>query len=174
MWVSKLLIVGMIFSAMAVLLAGCRQLKETYETVIMPRPVMHRPDYDERKFNMRETQRPTAVQSAVELSEKYARLSEELTSEQRKGEALSRQNAELRGQVTELQVELTQVQKELSESNKFLLDMRIELGQWKHDVLGFRDEMRQAQKVQLEGLARILKVLGAEAISISSISKAYE
>ncbi len=40
--------------------------------------------------------------------------------------------------------------------------MQVELVKWKSDVLGFRDEMRKAQSVQLQALTRIMKILGAE------------
>ena len=40
--------------------------------------------------------------------------------------------------------------------------MRIELNNWKIDILGFRDEIRDAETAQLEALLKILKVLGGE------------
>jgi hypothetical protein len=40
--------------------------------------------------------------------------------------------------------------------------MRIELNNWKTNILGFRDEMRDADKTQLQALLRILKALGGE------------
>jgi hypothetical protein len=40
--------------------------------------------------------------------------------------------------------------------------MRIELNNWKTSILGFRDEMRQADIAQLETLLKILKILGGE------------
>jgi hypothetical protein len=57
---------------------------------------------------------------------------------------------------------MKQTKKELNEANNFLQEMQLELNQWKGDVLGFRDEMRRAQKSQLDALSRILRILGAE------------
>jgi uncharacterized protein YeaO (DUF488 family) len=57
-------------------------------------------------------------------------------------------------------------EKELAEANEFLQQMHVELNKWKSDVLGFREEMRQAQQAQLEALAKILRVLGAEPVKL--------
>ena len=43
-----------------------------------------------------------------------------------------------------------------------MLQTRIELNNWKNDVLGFRGEMQDAQKAQLEALLKILKLMGGE------------
>jgi hypothetical protein len=40
--------------------------------------------------------------------------------------------------------------------------MLIELNNWKTDVIGFREEIRAADRAQLEALLKILKVLGGE------------
>ena len=40
--------------------------------------------------------------------------------------------------------------------------MRIELNNWKTDVLGFREEMRDAEIEQLRALLKILEILGGE------------
>lgn len=40
--------------------------------------------------------------------------------------------------------------------------MKIELNGWKSNILGFRDEMRNADKAQLQALMRILEALGGE------------
>ena len=159
------LLTEMVFLATVVFFAGCARLQETYKAVTAPRPVIHQPDYDEKKFTSPDPQGPTAVQSAVELSEKYVQLSEELAAERQKRQALDAENPELKGQVARLKAQLAQAEKELSDANRLLLDMRIELGKWKHDVLGFRDEMREARKAELQGLAQILKVLGAEEVA---------
>jgi hypothetical protein len=61
-----------------------------------------------------------------------------------------------------LQKQLQQTQKELNEANEIMISMRAELNKWKQDVLGFRDEMRSAEKAQLEALLKIMKVLGGD------------
>jgi hypothetical protein len=56
----------------------------------------------------------------------------------------------------------------LSEANGLLIEMRVELNNWKSDILGFRDEMRNAETAQLETLLRILKVLGGQVTTESA------
>jgi hypothetical protein len=72
------------------------------------------------------------------------------------------QNKLLGDKVATLDTQLKQAQKELNEANNFLIEMRVELNNWKVDILGFRDEMRGAEKAQLEALFKILKALGGE------------
>jgi septal ring factor EnvC (AmiA/AmiB activator) len=163
------LIIGMMLLAVAAFAAGCAKLREGYEAAFEPAPVINQPEYSDRKFTLAEPPGPTAVQSAVELSEKYVRLSELMAGQQLKSQALDTENAELKRQIAVLEKDLTQAQKELSEANQLLLDMRVELGDWKYDVLGFRDEMRDAQRAQLQALTQILEVLGAEVIAESAV-----
>jgi predicted nucleic acid-binding Zn-ribbon protein len=96
------------------------------------------------------------------LSEKYARLSEQAVVLQQKTKDLIAENHRLKTQLTTSQAELNQTQKELTEANDLLIEMRIELNNWKIDILGFRDEIRNADKAQLETLLKILKILGGE------------
>lgn len=107
----------------------------------------------------------TAVESAIELSQKYAKLSEQAGLLQRQNQDLIAENSQLKEQVANLDAKLKQTQKELTEANSLLIEMRIELNNWKADVLGFRDEMREAEITQLEALLKILKILGAEVTS---------
>ena len=104
----------------------------------------------------------TAVESAIDLSQKYARVSEEAAVLRQKSQNLAIENQQLKEQVTSLDSQLQQAKKELSEANNLLVEMRIELNNWKADVLGFRDEMRDAEKAQIEALLKILKTLGGE------------
>jgi chromosome segregation ATPase len=106
---------------------------------------------------------PTAVESAIELSEKYARLSEEAAVIRQQNKDLITENQGLEEQVTALEADLLQAQKELTEANDLLREMIVELNNWKADVIGFRQEMRSAEKAQLEALLKILQILGGEA-----------
>lgn len=115
-----------------------------------------------KQFQDATPQGPSAVESAIELSKKYAALSEELSQVKQEKERLAAQNALLSQKIAPLEQELAQTKKELGEANDLLIEMRIELNNWKSDVLGFRDEMRQADKAQLETLMKILKVLGGD------------
>ena len=63
-------------------------------------------------------------------------------------------------QIGKLQLDLVRAEKELTEANVMLLEMQGELKKWKEDVLGFRGEMRQSQKVLLEGVTRLHVLIG--------------
>jgi chromosome segregation ATPase len=115
-----------------------------------------------KRFRESAPQGPTAVESAIELSEKYARLSEQAVVLQQKNRELIAENHRLKTRFTSGQAELNQTQKELTEANDLLIEMRIELNNWKTDILGFRNEMRDAEKAQLETLLKVLKILGGE------------
>ncbi len=128
-----------------VIFAGCQQNKDT-----APR------------FEQIPPKRHTAVESAIELSDKYVRTTEELAMQKRKYQDLAIENEKLKEQLKIAQAQLKQSQKELNEANELLIEMRVELNNWKKDVLGFRDEIRQAQTAQLQALYKILRTLGGE------------
>ena len=109
-----------------------------------------------------ETHSPTAVESAIALSDKYAKLSEETSALRQQKQALEAENKQMAEDLQNCRSKLEQAQKELAEVNDLLVQMRLELNNWKGDVLGFRDEMREAEKAQLEALLKILKLLGGE------------
>ncbi len=115
-----------------------------------------------RRFQEPTAQGPTAVESAIELSKEYAKLSEEAAVLRRENQDLITMNRQHKDQNTALEAQLQQTQKELTEANDLMIEMRIELNNWRTDILGFRDEIRQADTTQLQALLRILKILGAE------------
>lgn len=135
-----------------------------------PAQVTSQPSYSTRQQNdplakrFQETvpQGPTAIESAMELSEKYASLSEQFTAIKQQNQDLTSKNQQLKEQIASFENQLKQTQQELIEANDFLIEMRIELNNWKNDVLGFRDEMRDAETAQLEALLKILKALGGD------------
>jgi chromosome segregation ATPase len=102
------------------------------------------------------------VDTAIDLSKKYAALSEETAKLQSEKQSLLTENSQLKQRIAAMEPETTAAKKELAEANDLLVEMRIELNNWKEDVLGFRDEMRQADKAQLETLIKILEMLGGE------------
>ena len=104
----------------------------------------------------------TAVESAIELSKKYASLSKEMFVLRQRNHDLISENRRLKEQLAPCQRQLEQAQKELTEANALLIEMRIELNNWKTDILGFRDEMRHASSTQLDALLKILTILGGE------------
>jgi len=108
------------------------------------------------------SQGPTAVESAIALSDKYAKLSEEAAALRLQKQTLDTENQRLKNDLQSCRVQSEQAQKELAQTNDLLLQTRVELNNWKNDVLGFRGEMQDAQKVQLEALLKILKLMGGE------------
>jgi chromosome segregation ATPase len=111
---------------------------------------------------------PTAVESAIELSQKYARLSEEAAVLRQQNKDFIAENRRLKERAAALEANLQQAQKELTEANNLLRDMLIELNSWKSNVIGFREEIRGADKAQLETLLKILTVLGGE-VNVESV-----
>jgi len=110
----------------------------------------------------------TAVESAIELSEKYARLSDQTIALREENQQLVVENEALQQQIATLEAKLRQTQKELGEANDLLIEMLTELNNWKTNILGFRGEMRQAAKAQLEALLKVLEILGGEADSLEN------
>jgi chromosome segregation ATPase len=115
-----------------------------------------------KRFQEPTSHSPTAVESAIELSQKYAKLSEEAAALNQENQDLITRNRQLKDQNNALEAQLQQTQKELTEANDLMIEMRIELNNWRTDILGFRDEMRDADTTQLQALLRILKILGGE------------
>jgi chromosome segregation ATPase len=115
------------------------------------------------RFQETPTEGRTAVESAIELSEKYARLSDQTIALREENQQLVTENDALQQQIAALEAKLRQSQKELGEANELLIEMLTELNNWKTNILGFRGEMRQAAKAQLEALLKVLEILGGEA-----------
>jgi predicted nuclease with TOPRIM domain len=164
------IMISLISSLLISLSPGCTLTKEPGKVAIeptslqQPRPNVKRPSSGSvaRRFEESKKQGPTVVESAIELSEKYARLSEETAALRQEKQDLITKNRRLNDQVIALEDQLQQTQKELTEANDLMIEMRIELNNWKSDILGFREEMRDADTAQLETLLRILTILGGE------------
>jgi septal ring factor EnvC (AmiA/AmiB activator) len=109
-----------------------------------------------------QAQQPTAVESAIALSDKYAKLSDEASTLRQEKQSLNSENKRLKDELQTCRSRLEQTQKELNDTNDLIVEMRVELNNWKNDVLGFRGEMREAEKAQLEALLKILKLMGGE------------
>ena len=108
---------------------------------------------------------PNAVQSAIELSQKHALLSEQFSALREEKLSVTAENERLKAQIAEIEPKLQQAQKELGEANDLLMEMRLELNNWQDNVLGFQSEMRAADQAQLDALLKILQLLGGEIIS---------
>lgn len=163
-------ILSVILSLLILLPVGCTLTKEPGKLSIepistrQPEPDVKQVSSDAvgNRFREPASQDPTSVESAIELSQKYAKLSEEAAFFQQANSDLITKNRLLIDQNTNLKAQLQQTQKELTEANELMVEMRIELNNWQSNILGFRDEIRDAQSAQLQALLRILKILGGD------------
>ena len=163
MQANKKITVLLVPSLLIFLLSGCPLFQNPAGTILQPNsPKVQQNDTISKRFLESTAQGPTVVESAIELSEKYAKLSEEAAVLRGKKQNFMAENRHLKDQVAALDAQLQQTQKELAQANDLLIEMRIELNNWKADILGFRGEMRDAEKAQLQALLKILNVLGGE------------
>jgi len=158
-------IIPPLLAVLVLLAGGCRTSRGPTDALATAPPPQSRPDNEAgpNRFQDSTTDGRTAVESALELSEKYARLSDQTVELRAQNQQLQGENAELKAQVAALEDKLLQTQRELNEANALLIDMIEELNNWKNNVLGFRGEMRTAAKAQLEALLKVLELLGGEA-----------
>jgi hypothetical protein len=149
-----------------ILMTGCSSFRRSSKSAIWPSLAEQSvPPKDEvivQRFQQAAPQNPTAIETAIELSEKYAKLSEDAAISRQKNQHLFTENQKLNDENTTLKTQLQQTKKELTEANNLLIDLRIELNNWKTDILGFREELRQADIEQLQALIKILEILGGE------------
>lgn len=116
----------------------------------------------ENRFSESKEADTNAVESALMWSNKYEELLVKIEKLRDDNSKLSISNTNLKHDTQKLQDELDRTKAELKDANEFLQEMNLQLSKWKGDVLGFRDEMRNAQATQLEALKQIMKILGAE------------
>jgi chromosome segregation ATPase len=158
--------------ASILLLSGCSSPQKSEDIAVEPVPAERQQnDSVAMRFQESNSANPTVVESAMKLSGQYARLSREAADLRQQNEDLTAKNQQLNEQIASLDTQLKQTHKELAEANSLLIDMRVELNNWKADILGFRDEMRDAETAQLETLLRILKVLGGQVTTESAKAK---
>ena len=158
----KIILIGIGIAML--MLNGCMEgVSQPFDQTLKTPPVEQKPAQSSaNRFQGTNPEGSTAAESAIELSKKYAAIVEEAGKLKLENQNLQAENTQLAQTVTALQTELNQAKKELSQANDMLIDMRVELNNWKADVIGFREEIRKADKVQLETLIKILKVLGGE------------
>ena len=178
------IILSLILSLLISLPVGCTLTKKPGEISIQPvsarqpEPNVKQVSSDAvgNRFQEAASQGQTPVESAIKLSQKYARLSEEAAFMQQQNKDLITKNRLFKDQNTALKAQLQQTQKELTEANDLMIEMRIELNNWQNNILGFRDEIRDAESAQLQALLRILKILGgdikAESVQYEKVSSA--
>ena len=152
----------LILSVLALLLAGCQILEEPVEVILKPESNPQQSNATLKRFQDAAPKGQTAVDSAIELSKKNTEFFEQMTVLQQDNLRLTAENSRMKDRIAVIEPEFKQAKKELNEANDLLIEMRIELNNWKTDILGFRNETRDADKAQLKALLRILEVLGGE------------
>jgi len=162
MQANKKIFLFLLLAAFTLALAGCAFLKEPVEAI--PDTGSDRCDSASmaKRFHGSDTKTQSPVDSVIELAEKNSKLAQEVAELKQKVSELNVENQRLKDSIAVLEPELNQTRKELAQANDLLIEMQIELNNWKNNVLGFRGEIREADKVQLETLRRILEVLGGE------------
>jgi septal ring factor EnvC (AmiA/AmiB activator) len=158
---NKKILSVIILSAAVLPLAGCMDFMKTAPAPVAAEPVVN-PSAAPNKFVSANENEKTAVDSALELAKLCEKYSKEIIELRQTNNDLVNESAALKQKIAALEPELAQTKKELNEANDMLVDMRIELNNWKTDIIGYRDEMRQANKAQLQALLKILSVLGGE------------
>ena len=167
---TKKKIIGLVILLVTIfLLPSCSYTQKPSELAVDSAAVgRQQNDSVAKRFQEPDTKGTTVVQSAMKLSGEYAKLTLEAAQLRQQNEDFIAKNRQLNEQVVSLDVQLQQAQKELAEANSLLIEMRVELNTWKADILGFRNEMRNAETAQLETLLRILKVLGGQVAAESA------
>ncbi len=112
-----------------------------------------------------------AVDAAIEWAKKYAKASAKCDQLLQENRQLRQKQLTHQQQVTTLKSELNSAEKELAQANTMLLEMKTELEKWKTNILGFRNEMRQSQKAQLDALVRIMTLIGGEVVEKPTAAK---
>ena len=142
------------------ILAGCSRIQKVAMMSMQPeKPVS---TASANRFEGPVQKKTSSIKEVIEMTEKYSRLSEKFSKLKQENNELATENQEFKKQIAAVRPELEKTQKELAQANDLLIDMTIELNNWKNQVLGFKDEMRQADEVQLEALLKILEALGGE------------
>lgn len=116
-----------------------------------------------KRFEEQNAAHTDAIEKALEMSEKCEKLTAEAADLQKQNEKLHKEKQQLSSKLQRTQDELGRTKKELSQANDLIMETRVELNDWKSDVLGFREEMRQAEIAQLQTLKKIVELLGGEA-----------
>ncbi len=159
-----------LFITTAIFIAGCEYVDEPIQIQAIDIPIIGQRKQNQPQPLPAETALEnrftdtdnSAAGSALMWSDKYDQLSEKYRDLTEENMTMTRERITLKKKVMDLEAQLASTELELDDANLFLQDMHKELTQWKGDVLGFRDEMRQSDSAQINALTRILKVLGAE------------
>ncbi len=99
------------------------------------------------------------AQPSPALTETLSQVLGMLEKEKAENERLRREVAGLGEQLAEKDRTIAQLTLERDAFTEQLQTLEGSLGKWKQDVLGFRDEMRQAEEAEIEVLQQVLLIL---------------
>ncbi len=105
----------------------------------------------------------SAVDTALAWAKKYADAQMRVATLEQENRSLSDRNRTLVTQLDTAKGQLTSAQRELAEANTMMKDLEARLAKWQESVLGYRQEMREAQKAQMDALVKVIRLLGGEA-----------
>jgi chromosome segregation ATPase len=158
-WMSRIMLV--VLAAMGA--TGCLEMDGDEQEMAVRQPATEpRADYMSAASVESLAGESSALDSALEWSQKYAQAMEKVAALQEANSELSEKRLAQQEELKRLKQDLAQAQRELSDANATLREMKAELDRWKSDVLGFRSEMRKAQQAQMIALRRVLMLLGGE------------
>lgn len=109
-----------------------------------------------------EQQPPSEIafsRSAPAITETFSKTVDMLTRERARNEELQKDMERLKEQLAAKDQKLQQLQESLKTADEKVASLEEALEKWKHDVLGFRDEMRKAEEAEIEVLQRIMRLL---------------
>lgn len=149
-------------SLLSLLSTGCMTLEEQFNPTAATISSEETNAAVQKRFQDSSSKSPSAVDSAIELAKKHAELSEEMSALKQDYSQLTAENEQMKSHIAVLEPDLKQTKTELEQANSLLINMRIELNGWKSNILGFRDEMRNADTAQLQALVKILEAMGGE------------
>ena len=147
--------------------AGCQQVPGYNEPIEQGKQSQS----SQRRFDSSDALDST---SARQLSQKYAELSETVTALRQANQILTEENERLEQVIATLEQKLKQSEAELTEANSLLVETMVDLNEWKANILGFRNEMREAEKAQLEALLKILEAVGGKVETSDSTDQITE
>jgi len=98
--------IWMVFLTVTLLLSGCVSQEKPGQSPVAPHLVeMQQSDAIAKRFQESNAQSPSAVESAIELSERYAKLSEDAAALRQQNQNVMAKNQQLNDQIVELEAQ---------------------------------------------------------------------
>jgi len=128
-------------------------------------------DTPAKRFQEPEASSSTLIESAVELSDKYAKLSTKAAELQQLNQDLQHENGQLKLRIETLETQAKQLEAQLEDSDRVIMKLNGELQMWTKDILGFRSDMRAAATAQINALMKIMSAIGVDGAADDLVSE---